>query len=149
MNASAVVLVEDRPDDVRLTIRAFQKNSLKNEIVVLTDGAEALDFFFAQGAYADRDPSDSPALILLDLQLPKVGGLEVLSRIRGDDRTKLFPVVVLTSSDEEADLIASYENGCNSYVRKPVDFGQFSEAVRHLAVYWLLCNELPPTCVRS
>lgn len=139
-----ILLVEDNPDDVELTLRALKKHNIRNEITVLRDGAEALDYLFAIGAYAERDKSAMPAVILLDLKLPKIDGLEVLRRIRADERTKLLPVVILTLSKEEQDIINSYKLGANSYVRKPVDFNQFSEAVRQLGLYWLLLNEPPP-----
>ncbi len=138
-----ILLVEDNPDDVDLTIRAFKKNDLKNEIVVKKDGAEALDYLFATGAYADRDASVMPDVILLDLKLPKVNGLEVLKSIRSDERTKYLPVVVLTSSREQKDIIDSYDMGANSYIRKPVDFNQFIEAIKQLGFYWLDLNEYP------
>ncbi len=139
-----ILLIEDNPDDVELTMRALEKNNIVNEIVVARDGAEALDFLFGTGAYAERDSTDPPALVLLDLKLPKVEGLEVLRRIREDDRTKYLPVVILTSSREEEDLINSYKLRCNSYVRKPVNFNQFKSAVHQLRLYWLLLNEPPP-----
>lgn len=139
-----ILLVEDNPDDVELTLHAFEEHNISNEIEVVEDGAEALDYLFATGAYAGRDMSKMPAVVLLDLKLPKVDGLEVLRRIRDDDRTKNLPVVILTSSSEEEDLTKSYELGANSYVRKPVNFDQFSEAVRQLGLYWLLLNEPPP-----
>lgn len=139
-----ILLVEDNPDDVELTLHAFEEYNISNEIEVVEDGAEALDYLFATGAYAGRDMSEMPAVVLLDLKLPKVDGLEVLRRIRDDDRTKNLPVVILTSSSEEEDLSKSYELGANSYVRKPVNFDQFSEAVRQLGLYWLLLNEPPP-----
>ena len=139
-----ILLVEDNPDDVKLTLRALRKNNILNEVVVARDGAEALDYLLPTGAQADREARPLPAIILLDLKLPKIDGLEVLRRIRADERTKLLPVVILTSSREEQDLIASYSLGANSYVQKPVDFIHFAEAVRHLGLYWLLLNEPPP-----
>jgi len=139
-----ILLIEDEPRDEALTIRALHKGKLTNEIVVLHDGAEALEYFFGTGAYAGRDPEDLPAVVLLDLKLPKVDGLEVLRRVRADDRTKLTPIVILTSSDEERDRIRSYELGANSYVRKPVVFTEFVEAVSQVGVYWLLINRPPP-----
>lgn len=139
-----ILLVEDNPDDEALTIRALKKNNIGNALVVVRDGAEALDFLFCQGAYIDRDPQEKPQVILLDLKLPKVDGLEVLRRIRSTDSTRTLPVVVLTSSREEQDLIQSYSLGANSYVRKPVDFAQFIEAVLNLGLYWLVLNEAPP-----
>ncbi len=139
-----ILLVEDDPNDVELTLHAFEEYNISNEIEVVEDGAEALDYLFATGAYAGRDMSEMPGVVLLDLKLPKVDGLEVLRRIRDDDRTKNLPVVILTSSSEEEDLTKSYDLGANSYVRKPVNFDQFSEAVRQLGLYWLLLNEPPP-----
>jgi two-component system response regulator len=138
-----ILLVEDNPDDEILTLRAMKKNNIVNEIVVARDGAEALDFIFATGAYSERDAALMPQVILLDLNLPKMGGLEVLRRIRENERTALLPVVILTSSKEEKDLVESYRLGANSYIRKPVDFKQFSEAIRQLGLYWLVLNEVP------
>jgi len=140
MEDKIILLVEDNLDDEELTIRALKKNNILNEVVVAHDGAEALDYIFGEGAYHGRDQSVEPSVILLDLKLPKVDGLEVLRRIRGDDKTRHIPVVILTSSDEEADIIRSYDLGCNSYVRKPVDFSEFVTAIRKLGVYWLLLN---------
>lgn len=139
-----ILMVEDTADDADLALRALKKNNILNEVVLARDGAEALDYLFGFGAFAGRDVQDTPQVVLLDLNLPKVSGLEVLRRIRADDRTKLIPVVVLTSSKEEQDLVKSYTLGANSYVRKPVDFVQFSDAVRQLGMYWLLLNEVPP-----
>jgi CheY-like chemotaxis protein len=139
-----ILLVEDNPDDEELTIRALQKNKIANNLAVVRDGVEALDFLFCMGPYADRNPQDIPEVILLDLKLPKVDGLEVLRRIRADERTSLLPVVILTSSKEEQDLIKSYSLGANSYIRKPVDFSQFVEAIHQLGMYWLVLNEPPP-----
>lgn len=139
-----ILLVEDNPNDVELTLRAFEKNKIANEIVVASDGEEALDYLFATGAYADRDPNAWPEVVLLDLKLPKMHGLDLLQRLRADARTKRLPVVILTSSNEEKDLIASYDLGANSFVRKPVDFAQFADASRQLGLYWLVLNELPP-----
>jgi len=144
MADAAILLVEDNPDDVELTLRAFQKHSVNNRIVVVRDGLEALDYLFGTGAHAGRATAELPAVILLDLKLPKIDGLEVLQRIRADRRTELIPVVVLTSSKEQQDLIKSYQLHCNSFVRKPVDFTQFAEAIRQLGLYWLLLNESPP-----
>jgi len=144
MDSKIIFLVEDNPDDEALTLRAFKKNNIGNEVVVARDGAEALDYFFGTGAHAGRDMRVMPAITLLDLKLPKVDGLEVLRRLRGDERTKLRPVVILTSSKEDQDLINGYRLGANSYIRKPVDFGQFVEAVRQLGLYWLVLNEFPP-----
>jgi two-component system response regulator len=144
MEEKMILLVEDNPDDEALTLRALQKNKIKNRVVVTRDGVEALDFLFCTGTYAERDPREMPQIVLLDLKLPKVDGLEVLRRIRADERTRLLPIVILTSSNEEKDLIEGYKNGANSYVRKPVDFDQFVEAVQQLGLYWLVLNELPP-----
>ena len=142
--SDVILLVEDNPDDEALTIRAFAKHKIHNEIVVVRDGAEALDFLFGTGVHAGRDLSVMPHVVLLDLKLPKIDGLEVLRRIRADDRTRLMPVVILTSSNEERDLIEGYSLGANSYVRKPVDFAQFVEAVRQLGLYWLVLNSRAP-----
>lgn len=145
----AILLVEDNPDDVELTLRALKQYHVKNQINVVRDGAEALDYLFATGAYADRDTTTMPAVVILDLKLPKVDGLEVLQRMRGDKRTKLVPVVVLTSSKEEQDMVNSYKFGANSYIRKPVDFTRFVEAARQLGLYWLVINEPPPKIRRT
>ena len=139
-----ILLVEDNRDDEALTLRALKKNNIKNEVVVARDGVEALDYLFGTGSYAGRDLTDMPQVILLDLKLPRVDGLEVLRRLRADERTRLLPVVILTSSNEEQDRIKGYGLGANSYVRKPVDFSQFIEAVRQLGLYWLILNEPPP-----
>ena len=144
MHNKIILLVEDNPDDETLTLRALSKSKILNEIVVARDGAEALDYLFGTGAHDGRDTSVQPQLILLDLKLPKIDGLEVLRRLRADERTKLLPVVILTSSKEEQDLISGYKFGANSYVRKPVDFIQFSEAISQLRLYWLIVNEPPP-----
>ncbi len=138
-----ILLVEDNPDDVELTMRALRKNNIANKVVVAGDGEEALDYLFCQGKYRERDPKETPRLILLDLKLPKLDGLQVLGRLRADERTKLIPVVILTSSKEEHDLIAGYKSGANSYVRKPVDFNKFVDAVHQIGLYWLLINESP------
>ena len=138
-----ILLVEDNPDDEALTHRALKKNNIGNEVVVARDGAEALDYLFGTGVYEGRDLSAMPQVVLLDLKLPKIDGLEVLRRLRADERTKLLPVVVLTSSREQQDLVDSYGYGANSYIRKPVDFAQFIEAVRQLGLYWLVLNETP------
>jgi len=139
-----ILLVEDNADDEALTLRALKKNNIRNEVVVARDGTEALDYFFATGAYVGRDLGFMPAVTLLDLKLPKVDGLEVLRRLRANDRTKLLPVVILTSSKEEQDILTGYSLGANSYIRKPVDFGQFTEAIRELGLFWLVLNEPPP-----
>jgi two-component system response regulator len=144
MKNKFILLVEDNPDDVELILRTLKKNSIANEIVVARDGVEAVDFLFATGSYAGRDVSNLPTVILLDLKLPKIDGLEVLRRIRNDERTKLLPIVILTSSREDNDMITSYKLGANSYVRKPVDFTQFSEATKALGLFWLIWNEPPP-----
>ena len=144
MVEKTILLVEDNPDDVALTLRAFQKNNVANRVVVAADGVEALEYLFAAGRHAGRGAGEIPALILLDLKLPRVDGLEVLRRLRADERTKLLPVVILTSSKEEQDLVNGYALGANSYVRKPVDFNQFLEAARQLGLYWLVLNEAPP-----
>ncbi len=145
MANKTILLIEDNLDDVELTLRALKKNNIKNEITVVYDGAEALDYLFGTGKYSGRDLSQLPTIILLDLKLPKVDGLEVLRQIRANKRTKFLPVVILTSSKQEQDLINGYSLGVNSYVRKPVDFNQFTDAVNHLGLYWLLLNEVPPT----
>jgi len=144
MDKKVILLVEDNPDDVDLTLRALKKANVLNEVVVVRDGVEALDYLFGTGSYKDRDLSIMPTDILLDLKLPKVDGLEVLRRLRSDERTKFLPVVILTSSKEEQDMLNSYKLAANSYVRKPIDFVQFTEAVRQLELYWLLLNEPPP-----
>lgn len=143
-DAKVVLLVEDNPKDEELTLRALRKSGVSNPIVVVRDGAEALDYLFAAGAHANRDRSEMPQIVLLDLKLPKIDGLEVLRAVRANDVTRLLPVVVLTSSVEEQDLIRSYSLGANSYVRKPVDFSQFMEAVRQLGLYWLIVNRAAP-----
>ena len=139
-----ILFVEDNTDDVDLTLRAFKQNNINEKVAVVKDGAEALDFLFGLGNYASRDISDLPQLILLDLKLPKIDGFEVLKRIRANEKTRLLPVVILTSSKEERDVINGYSLGANSYVRKPVTFEKFSEALRELGVYWLFLNEPPP-----
>lgn len=141
MTRKIILLVEDNRDDEELTLIAFEQSEIVNEVVVVRDGAEALDYLFGTGRYADRDLSNMPAVILLDLKLPKIDGLEVLRHIRADARTQLLPVVVLTTSKEDQDLINSYRLGCNSYVRKPVDFTEFLDAARQLGLYWLRLNE--------
>lgn len=144
MSGKTILLVEDNPDDVELTIRALQKNNIANEVIVVGDGEEALAYLTGTGTYAGRNLADLPQVVLLDLKLPKVGGIEVLRALRADPRTRLLPVVVLTSSSEEPDIITSYQLGANSYIRKPVDFNQFLEAVRQLGLYWLVLNQAPP-----
>ena len=143
-NLKTILLVEDNPDDVALMLRVLKKHNVANEIVEAHDGVEALDYLFGTGAYAGRDLRQQPQVILMDLKLPKVNGLEVLRRVRNDPRTRLQPVVILTSSNEEKDRVASYALGANSYIRKPVDFNQFAESVRQLGLYWLVLNEPPP-----
>jgi two-component system response regulator len=139
-----ILLVEDNPDDEALTLRALRRNNILNELVVARDGADALEYLFGEGRYAGRDTRDQPSLILLDLKLQKIDGLEVLRRLRADPRTKLLPVAVLTTSNEENDIAMSYRLGANSYIRKPVDFTQFMDAVRQLGLYWLALNISPP-----
>ena len=139
-----ILYVEDNPDDVEMTLLAFSESNLANEVVVARDGEEALCYLFGEGIYSERDPDAFPALTLMDLKLPKIDGFELLRRVRADKRTRLMPVVILTSSREEQDIIESYELGANSYLRKPVDFKKLVEAVTHLQVYWLMLNELPP-----
>ena len=144
MSDKVILLVEDNPDDEALTLRALKKNNIQNDVVVARDGVEALDYLFGTGNHTGRDTSVLPSATLLDLKLPKIDGLEVLKKIRADERTKFMPVVILTSSKEEQDLINGYKLGANSYIRKPVDFSQFIEAVRQLGLYWLLLNEAAP-----
>jgi two-component system response regulator len=144
MEEKTILLVEDNPDDVELTIRAFRKNNIGNKVVVAKDGVEALDYLFGTGVYAGRNVKEMPVVILLDLKLPKIDGMEVLKRIRQNESTRLLPVVILTSSAEDKDKINGYKLGCNSYVRKPVQFDQFVEAIKHLGLYWLIWNEPPP-----
>jgi two-component system response regulator len=144
MAALTILLVEDNPDDEFLTVRELKKQNIVDEIIAVHDGVEAMAYLFGTGQYSRHDVRDVPTVVLLDLKLPKVDGLEVLQRIRADDRTKHIPVVVLTSSDDPRDVVESYRLGANSYVRKPVNFNQFQEAVRHLQFYWLRLNEPPP-----
>jgi CheY-like chemotaxis protein len=144
MKDKTILLIEDNPDDEALTLRALEKNNIKNDVVVVRDGAEALDYLFGTGSYAGRDLTIMPQLTLLDLKLPKVDGLEVLRRLRANEHTRLLPVVILTSSNEEQDRVNGYGLGANSYVRKPIDFGQFIDAVRQLGLYWLILNEPAP-----
>lgn len=144
MKAKKILLVEDSPDDQELIRMALEAEHIANEIVALNDGEQALDYLFCRGVYAGRDISDTPLVILLDIKMPKVNGLEVLQQLRADPRTSLLPVVMLTSSNEEQDILTSYENRVNSYVRKPVDFQQFTEVVKQLQFYWVILNEIPP-----
>jgi two-component system response regulator len=143
MKSKVILLAEDNPDDVKLTLRALKKNNILNEVVVAQDGVEALEYLFGEGKYAGRDATIRPQVVLLDLKMPKMDGLEVLQRLRSDKRTHLQPVVVLTTSSEDKDRIDSYKLGANSYIRKPVDFNQFAEAVQQLGLYWLVLNEAP------
>lgn len=149
MQKQVILLVEDNPDDEALTLRAFKKNNMTNEVIVVRDGEEALDYFFGPGKFTGRDIDDLPQVILLDLKIPKVDGLEVLRRLRANERTKLIPVVILTSSSEEQDRLKGYGFGANSYVRKPVDFDEFMQAIRQLGLYWLLLNEQPPVLEKT
>ena len=148
MNKRIIMIVEDNEDDLELALRAFRLNHVLNEIVVARDGVEALDYLFGTGPHAGRNLCIMPEVVLLDLKMPRLGGLEVLRRIKADERTRYLPVVVLTSSDEEKDMIDSYHYGVNSYIRKPVDFEQFTEAVRQLSLYWMVLNQCPrnPLC---
>jgi two-component system, response regulator len=140
-----ILLVEDNPDDVELTLRAFRRSNIANEVVVVRDGVEALEYLFATGRYVDRDVDALPQVVLLDLKLPRLTGLEVLEQLRAHAKTKLLPVVILTSSTEERDLVKGYTLGANSYIRKPVDFEQFADSVKQLGLYWLLLNQRAPT----
>jgi two-component system response regulator len=144
MSEHVILLVEDNPSDEELTLRALRKSNILNKVIVARDGAEALDYLFARGAYQGRDTGDLPQVVLLDLNLPKIGGLDVLRAIRADERTRLLPVVILTSSKEDRDLMSGYASGANSYIVKPVDFTQFADAVRQLGMYWLVLNEQAP-----
>ena len=148
MNEKIILLIEDNPDDEELTRIAFQENNIMGQLIVVHNGAEALDYLFGTGTYAGRELRRTPDLILLDLKLPKVHGLEVLRRLRADHRTALLPVVILTSSNEEKDVLTSYSLGANSYIRKPVDYVQFTKAVRQLGLYWFILNEPPPRRLR-
>jgi two-component system response regulator len=149
MATKTILLVENNPEDVELTLRALKKSNIKNDIIVANDGAEALDYLFGTGKYTGRDLRSMPAIILLDLKLPKIDGLEVLQRIRANEQTKYLQVVILTSSKEEQDVINGYSFGVNSYIRKPVDFNHFADAVSHLGIYWLLLNETPQLVNKS
>jgi two-component system response regulator len=144
MRQKTILLVEDNPDDEELTLRALRKANVANEVSVARDGSEALDFLFGTGKHAGRDLQQMPAVVLLDLKLPKLNGIDVLKRMRADARTRLIPVVVLTSSSEDEDMLRSYQSGANSYVRKPIEFGAFATAVSQLGVYWVLINETAP-----
>ena len=149
MKDKIILLIEDNPDDEALTLRALEKNNIKNDVVVARNGAEALDYLFGTGSYSGRDLTVMPQVTLLDLKLPKIDGLEVLRRLRANELTRLLPVVILTSSNEEQDRVNGYGLGANSYVRKPIDFGQFMDAVRELGLYWLILNEPAPTTRRA
>jgi two-component system response regulator len=149
VDQKSILLVEDNPNDVTLTMRALKKANILNEVIVASDGQQALDYLFGAGAYQSRDTREAPVLVLLDLKLPRIDGFEVLRRLRADPRTSMVPVVILTTSREERDLIGGYQLGANSYIRKPVDFNQFAEAVRQLGLYWLILNEAPPAPGRS
>jgi two-component system, response regulator len=149
MSDKVILLVEDNEQDEGLMLRALRKNNISNETVVVRDGAEALDYLFATGKYADRNPAELPTVVLLDIKLPRVNGLEVLRRVRANEHTKLLPIVVLTSSREESDRLVGYSNGANSFVRKPIESAEFTEAIRQLGLYWLIVNEPPPQSPRS
>jgi two-component system, response regulator len=144
MNKKIILLVEDNPSDIELTKRAFERSHISNQLVVVTDGQQALDYLFGLGEFAGKNAKELPTLTLLDIKLPKIDGLEVLQHIRQNENTRRLPVVMLTSSNEEQDIATSYDLGVNSYIRKPVDFNQFVEAIRHLGLYWLVINEPPP-----
>ncbi|MBF0224060.1 MAG: response regulator [Desulfobacterales bacterium] len=148
-NEKVILLVEDNPDDVILTMRALKKSKIRNHVVVVQDGEEALDYLFCTGKYQNRDKTERPQVVLLDLKLPKIDGLEVLKRMREDSRTRLMPVVILTTSKEQSDMLRGYELGVNSYIRKPVDFNQFVEAVGQLTLYWVVLNEPPPSATNN
>jgi CheY-like chemotaxis protein len=143
MTTKSILLVEDTPDDAELTVMSLKKSGLLNEVVIAEDGLEALDYLFGNGRYAGRNPQDTPALVLLDIKMPKLDGIEVLQRLRADVRTRILPVVILTTSTEDIDLVRAYENGANAYVRKPVSLAQFQDAVRQLGLFWILTNEPP------
>ena len=143
MTTKPILLVEDTPDDAELTIMSLKQSGLVNEVIVAEDGQEAVDYVFGQGRYAGRDPQDTPALVLLDIKMPRLDGIEVLQRLRADTRTRVLPVVILTTSTEDIDLVRAYESGANAYVRKPVSLAQFQEAVRQLGLFWILTNEPP------
>jgi CheY-like chemotaxis protein len=145
MMEKTILLVEDNPNDEELTLRALRKSNIANEVFVARDGQEAIDFLFRTGEHAGREPPPTPAVVLLDLKLPKLDGIDVLQRIRADPRTKLIPVVVLTSSSEDEDMLRSYQSGANSYVRKPIEFTAFAHAVTQLGMYWVLINQIPPS----
>ena len=146
MTSKPILLVEDTPDDAELTVMSLKQSGLLNNVVVAEDGLEALDYLFAQGRYADRNPSELPALVLLDIKMPRLDGIEVLQRIRADKRTSVLPIVMLTTSTEDVDLVRAYESGANAYVRKPVSLAQFQDAVRQLGLFWILTNEPPTSC---
>ena len=148
-DSKAILLVEDNPDDVALTLRAFKRSHLLNPITVVRDGVEALDFLFARNGFKDRAAQSLPTLVVLDLKLPRLDGLGVLKAVRADERTRFLPVVILTSSQEEQDMVSGYALGCNSYVRKPVDFAEFIEAAKVLGIYWLMLNQMAPERPRS
>ena len=143
MDAKTILVVEDNPDDEELTLRSLRRAHIANKVVVTRDGSEALDYLYARGEYAGRDPTQIPALVLLDLKLPIVGGIDVLKRIRAEPVTRYLPVVIMTSSSEDEDMVKSYDSGANSYVRKPVDFSEFAGAVQQLGLYWLVLNSVP------
>lgn len=145
MQEKVILLVEDNPDDEELTLIALKESNILNKVIVARDGVEALDYLFGTGNHSEKPPNQPPQIVLLDLKLPKISGLEVLERMRADPRTQFIPVVILTSSSEEEDILTSYKLGANSYVRKPVEFHRFADAVQHLGLYWLLLNEMPPT----
>lgn len=149
MKEKIILLVEDNPDDVALTLRAFKKNNISNKVTVASDGVQALDYLFSKDSHTGKNVQELPILILLDLKLPKISGLEVLKRIRQEERTKLIPVVILTSSAEQMDVVSGYSLGANGYVRKPVVFSQFVEAIKHLGLYWLIWNEPPPVAEKE